>query len=66
MLTFRHQLLETFGIDHDFTAIMNDTIKLEFKRDSEPFGEIVTDKTGKTTLRVGQVLSKGPIVKIRY
>ncbi len=64
-MTYRHYLLNTFGIDSEYTAIVNPDIKLEREKESEPFGEIVTDSKGRTILRVGQVLSKGPVLKVR-
>lgn len=64
MLTFRHSLLEIFGIEQDFTALSNSDVRLENEKSCEPFGEITTDTQGKTVLRVGQVLTQGPVVKI--
>lgn len=65
MLSYRNYLLETFGIEHEFSAIANPDIKLEKLDSCEPFGEIVTNEKGKTVLRVGQVLSNGPVLKVR-
>ncbi|QDJ96303.1 hypothetical protein Xoosp13_116 [Xanthomonas phage Xoo-sp13] len=65
MNTFRTTLLETFGIEHDFTAIGHTDIKLQHLNAEEPFGEIVTNDKGKTTLRVGHVLSNGPTLTIK-
>lgn len=65
MFSYRNYLLDTFGIEDEYTAIVNSDIKLQKDDDCEPFGEIVTDKQGKTTLRVGNVLSKGPVVRVR-
>lgn len=64
-MTYRNYLLDTFGITNEYTAIVNADIKLERERETEPFGEIVTDTKGRTILRVGQVLSKGPTLKVR-
>ena len=64
-MTYRNYLLDTFGISNEYTAVVNSDIKLEREKDTEPFGEIVTDKKARTILRVGQVLSKGPILKVR-
>lgn len=65
MSSYRHQLLETFGLDDDFSAIGTPDIKLKNMDDPEPFGEIVTTEKGKTVLRVGQVLSRGHIFTVR-
>lgn len=66
MLSFRNQLLQTFGIEHNFTAIMNDDIQLQQGNDVDPFAEIMTDTKGKTTLRVGRLQKdKVPVIKVR-
>lgn len=64
MLYYRNYLLRTFGIEHNATAIMNADIRLQYDNEVKPFGEIVTDRNGRATLRVGQVLSKAPIVLV--
>lgn len=66
MLSFRNQLLQTFGIERDFTAIVNSDIQIQHSDESEPFAEIMTDKKGQTTLRVGRLqTNKAPVIKVR-
>jgi hypothetical protein len=66
MISFRNQLLQTFGIERDYAAIVNSDIQLQHSDDPEPFAEILTDKTGRTTLRVGRLQqNKVPVIKIR-
>lgn len=65
MLSFRNQLLQTFRIENNFTAIMNSDIQLQHQNESEPFAEIVTDSKGKTHLRVGYLQTQGPVIKVR-
>lgn len=65
MYSFRNYLLETFDIEDEFSAIVNPDIRLMKPDEQEPFAEIVTNSKGKTVLRVGQVLSKGPVLKVR-
>ncbi len=64
-MSYRNYLLDTFGISNNYAAFFNADIKLQRETEKEPFGEIVTDKSGKTILRVGQVLTKGPVLKVR-
>lgn len=66
MLSFRNQLLQTFGIEREYAAIVNPNIQIKHANDSEPFAEIITDKKGHTILRVGKLLpSKGPVITVR-
>lgn len=66
MLSFRHQLLQTFGIEYNYAAIVCQSIQLQKPNDLEPFAEIVTDKKGHTVLRVGQIQSNTiPVLTIR-
>ena len=66
MLSFRNQLLQTFGIDGDYAAIVNPDIQIQDATESEPFAEINTDTKGRTTLRVGRLQpNKAPIIKVR-
>lgn len=63
--SYRHQLLETFGLDGNYTAIGSPDLKLRNDDEPEPFGEIVTHENGHTILRVGQAFSKGPTFTVR-
>ena len=66
MLSFRNRLLQTFGIERDFAAIVNPDIQLQHSDECEPFAEIMTDKSGRTTLRVGRLQpTKVPVIKVR-
>ncbi len=66
MLSFRNQLLQAFGIESDYAAIVNSDIQIQHSDECEPFAEIVTNKDGHTTLRVGRLLpNKVPVIKIR-
>ncbi len=66
MLSFRNQLLQTFGIERDFAAIVNSEIQLQHSDECEPFAEIVTDKAGHTILRVGRLQpNRVPVIKVR-
>lgn len=66
MLSFRNQLLQTFGIERDFVAIVNSDIQIKHSNECEPFAEIMTDKAGNTTLRVGRLqTNKAPVIKVR-
>lgn len=65
MLSFRNQLLQTFGIDREYVAIVHSDIQIQKCDESEPFAEIVTS-AGRTMLRVGRLLpDKVPVVKVR-
>lgn len=66
MLSFRNQLLQTFGIEHEYAAIMCPEIQLQHTDDHDPFAEIVTDTKGRTTLRVGRLQrNRVPVIKVR-
>lgn len=65
MFSFRNYLLETFGIEDEYTALTNQNVVLMNPDEDEPFAEIVTNPNGKTVLRVGQVMSRGPVLKVR-
>jgi hypothetical protein len=67
MLSFKNQLLQTFGIETNYIAIVNTDIQIQNANESEPFAEIYTDRNGHTALRVGKLVptKKIPIVKIR-
>lgn len=62
---YRNYLLETFGIENDFAAIISPEIRLKRPNDPEPFGEIYVRKNGKTVLRVGGTQTDGPILTVR-
>ncbi len=61
---FRNYLLRTFGIENEYTAIVNADIRLQRDREDKPFGEIVTDRKGKAILRIGQTLTHSPVVRV--
>lgn len=65
MLPFRSQLLQTFGIENEFNAVVNDTIQIQNDKDGKPFAEIITSN-GRTILRVGGLSpARVPIIKVR-
>lgn len=65
MLSFRNQLLQTFGIEREYVAIVNADIQIQKTDECEPFAEIVTTD-GRTTLRVGRLQpNKAPVLMVR-
>lgn len=65
MLSFRNQLLQTFGIEREYVAIVHSDIQIQKRDEPEPFAEIVTNQ-GRTTLRVGRLQpNKVPVIKVR-
>lgn len=65
MLSFRNQLLQTFGIEREYVAIVHADIQIQKHDELEPFAEIVTNQ-GRTTLRVGRLQpDKAPVIKVR-
>lgn len=62
---YRNYLMETFGIERDFAAIISSEIRLKKSNESEPFGEIYTKENGKTVLRVGGTQTDGPILTVK-
>lgn len=62
---YRGYLLEVFGIDREFAAIISSEIRLKNRSDNEPFGEIYTKSDGKSVLRVGGTQTDGPVLVVR-
>lgn len=62
---YRSYLLEIFGIQNEYAAAISPNLRLKNRSESEPFGEIVTRKDGKTVLRVGRTDTDAPTLVIR-
>ena len=65
-MSFRNELLNQFGIENEYAAIVCRDVRVQRRNESEPFAEVTTNQNGKTILRVGRDLhTDGPIIKIK-